>query len=92
MKAADDLVILGGGCAGLSLAMRLAKLGEQCPQTIIVEPRERYVNDRTWGFWGTPSAQLNPLVPSMTNEPVGMTVFRFASTLKGMMIAPRCKR
>jgi lycopene beta-cyclase len=68
MKADDDLVILGGGCAGLSLAMRLAKLGEHCPQTIIVEPRERYVNDRTWCFWGTPSAPLNPLVRHRWNR------------------------
>jgi lycopene beta-cyclase len=57
-----DLMILGGGCAGLSLAMRLAKLGARCPQTVIVESRERYVNDRTWCFWGTPSAQLTSLV------------------------------
>ena len=62
MSREIDLMILGGGCAGLSLAMRLAKLGARCPQTLIVESRERYVNDRTWCFWGTPSAQLTSLV------------------------------
>jgi lycopene beta-cyclase len=62
MKSDDDLVILGGGCAGLSLAMRLARLGDQCPQTTILEARESYANDRTWCFWGTSSAQLTSLV------------------------------
>ena len=68
MKSDDDLVILGGGCAGLSLAMRLAELGEHCPRTIIVEPRESYANDRTWCFWGTPSAQLGALVRHRWNR------------------------
>lgn len=49
----NDLVILGGGCAGLSLAMRLARLGEKCPITTIIESRARYENDRTWCFWAS---------------------------------------
>jgi len=62
MSREIDLMILGGGCAGLSLAMRLAQLGARCPQTVIVESRERYVNDLTLCFCGTPSAQLTSLV------------------------------
>lgn len=46
-----DLIILGGGCAGLSLAMRLADLGTQSPVTLIIEKRSDYFNDRTWCFW-----------------------------------------
>lgn len=46
-----DLIILGGGCAGLSLALRLAELGEQSPKTLIIEKRQAYSNDRTWCFW-----------------------------------------
>jgi lycopene beta-cyclase len=46
-----DLIILGGGCAGLSLALRLAELGEQSPTTLIIEKRPAYSNDRTWCFW-----------------------------------------
>ena len=46
-----DLIILGGGCAGLSLALNLAKQGTACPNTLILEKREAYSNDRTWGFW-----------------------------------------
>jgi len=46
-----DLIILGGGCAGLSLASRLADLGEESPTTLIIEKRQAYSNDRTWCFW-----------------------------------------
>ncbi len=53
----QDLIILGGGCAGLSLAMQLAKLGNDCPKTTIIESRESYVNDRTWCFWGSDHTQ-----------------------------------
>jgi lycopene beta-cyclase len=55
-----DLLIIGGGCAGLSLAMQLAQFGARAPSTLIVEQRRRYDNDRTWCFWGdaqTPFAQ-----------------------------------
>jgi lycopene beta-cyclase len=57
-----DLIILGGGCAGLSLARRLSELGEDCPQTVILESRSSYTDDRTWCFWGEDSAQLTHLV------------------------------
>lgn len=56
-----DLVIVGGGCAGLSLAMALARFGNRAPKTLIVEQRAQYKNDRTWCFWGddkTPFAAL----------------------------------
>ena len=46
-----DLVIIGGGCAGLSLAYQLSQLGDNCPQTLIIEERVNYTNDRTWCFW-----------------------------------------
>jgi len=45
------LLIIGGGCAGLSLARRLAESSASCP-TIVIEPRTHYVDDRTWCFWG----------------------------------------
>ncbi|QXD23088.1 hypothetical protein F7C95_14260 [Opitutia bacterium ISCC 51] len=49
-----DLIILGGGCAGLSLGYELAQAetrGQHIPRTIIVEPRTIYHHDRTWCFW-----------------------------------------
>jgi lycopene beta-cyclase len=57
-----DLIILGGGCAGLSLAMRLAELGPNCPRTFIIEERTHYTNDRTWCFWDDGSTRIRPLV------------------------------
>lgn len=56
-----DLIILGGGCAGLSLAMRLSAQGTRCPKVLILERREHYVNDRTWCFWDTDHTFLKAL-------------------------------
>lgn len=56
-----DLVIIGAGCAGLSLGIELAKLGKNAPQTLLLDRRPSYQNDRTWCFWGhdqTPFATL----------------------------------
>ncbi len=49
-----ELVIIGGGCSGLSLAAALCRLAvqpEHVPRTLIVEPRSRYTGDRSWCFW-----------------------------------------
>ena len=54
MAESIELAILGGGCAGLSLARELAmqeRKGFRIPKTVIFEPREEYQNDRTWCFW-----------------------------------------
>lgn len=45
-----DLLILGGGCAGLALGRELA-LRKVALTTAIIEPRQRYEEDRTWCFW-----------------------------------------
>lgn len=47
-----DLLILGGGCAGLSLAMRLAA-ADYRGRVGIVEPRSNYQDDRSWCFWAS---------------------------------------
>jgi len=52
MSCHSDLIVLGGGCAGLSLGMNLTKFGENSPRTTILEGRTHYTNDRTWCFWG----------------------------------------
>ena len=47
-----DYVIIGGGCAGLSLAYELdihQKLNNK--KLAIVEPRTEYRRDKTWSFW-----------------------------------------
>ena len=56
MSDVYDLVVLGGGCAGLSLSMALARHGERCPRTLVIEPRTEYTNDRTWCYWHDRSA------------------------------------
>jgi lycopene beta-cyclase len=58
----NDLLILGGGAAGLSLARRLAEQGATAPRTLVLESRVDYADDRTWCFWMHPSAQLTHLV------------------------------
>lgn len=45
-----DLIILGGGCAGLSLATRLTVEAPSL-RVLIVEPRLTYEEDRTWCGW-----------------------------------------
>lgn len=52
MSNSFDLIILGGGCAGLSLAARLAASTATGLTTLVVESRIHYANDRTWCFWG----------------------------------------
>lgn len=61
MQTDADLIILGGGCAGLSLAMRLAARGADCPRVAIVEQREVYAHDRSWSYWRTSGARLTHL-------------------------------
>jgi lycopene beta-cyclase len=45
-----ELIILGGGCAGLSLAARLVQQNPEIALTV-VEPRTHYEEDRTWCGW-----------------------------------------
>ena len=45
-----DIAILGGGCAGLSVATRLAAAGRSLR---VIEPRAHYTDDRAWSFWRT---------------------------------------
>ncbi len=47
-----DLVIIGGGCAGLSLAYELEINNKLKNKTLaIIETREEYKRDKTWSFW-----------------------------------------
>ncbi|MCH1414414.1 MAG: lycopene cyclase family protein, partial [Glaciecola sp.] len=45
-----DLVIIGGGCAGLSLTLALLKYNYM-GKVLIIERREQYEHDRTWSGW-----------------------------------------
>ena len=47
-----DYIIIGGGCAGLSLAYELQIHNKLESKTLaIIEPRTEYKKDRTWSFW-----------------------------------------
>jgi len=47
-----DYIIIGGGCAGLSLAYELEIHKQLKDKTLaIIEPREEYKKDKTWSFW-----------------------------------------
>ncbi len=52
MKPDTDIAILGGGCAGLSLAVALSHAAPHL-RVHIIEERTRYVRDRTWCYWNT---------------------------------------
>lgn len=62
MQSDANLVILGGGCAGLSLAMRLAEFSGLDKKIIILEARTTYENDRTWCFWKTAPHRFEALI------------------------------
>ncbi len=47
-----DYVIIGGGCAGLSLAYELEINNKLKNKTLaIIETRKEYKRDKTWSFW-----------------------------------------
>ena len=47
-----DYIIIGGGCAGLSLAYELEINDKLKDKTLaIIETREEYKRDKTWSFW-----------------------------------------
>ena len=47
-----NYIIIGGGCAGLSLAYELEVNGKLKDKTLaIIENRKEYKRDKTWSFW-----------------------------------------
>ncbi|OUV60412.1 MAG: lycopene cyclase [Candidatus Pelagibacter sp. TMED128] len=47
-----NYIIIGGGCAGLSLAYELEIKNKLKDKTLaIIETREEYKRDKTWSFW-----------------------------------------
>ena len=46
-----DFAILGGGCAGLSLALELLEAGPPDARIVVIDPRTDHRRDRTFCFW-----------------------------------------
>ena len=58
-----DYIIIGGGCAGLSLAYELEIHEKLKNKTLaIIEPRENYKRDKTWSFWKVTSHNFEDCV------------------------------
>ena len=58
-----DYIIIGGGCAGLSLAYELETHNKLKDKTLaIIEPRLDYKRDKTWSFWKTTSHNFEDCV------------------------------
>ena len=57
-----DYIILGGGCAALSLANQLVNNDISKYSFLILESREKYTDDRSWCFWKEHEDSLSNLV------------------------------
>ena len=58
-----DYIIIGGGCAGLSLAYELEINNKLKDKTLaIIEPRKEYKRDKTWSFWKVSSHNFEDCV------------------------------
>jgi len=70
-----DYIIIGGGCAGLSLAYELEihkKLKNK--SLAIIEPRVEYKRDKTWSFWKvTPHSFDDCVKKNWTNFSINIT-------------------
>jgi lycopene beta-cyclase len=59
-----DVAILGGGCAGLSLAVAISQTVPGC-RVHVLEERTEYVRDRTWCLW---NAESHPFESCVTHS------------------------
>jgi len=58
-----NYVIIGGGCAGLSLAYELDIQEKLKDKTLaIIEPRSEYKKDKTWSFWKVTSHNFDDCI------------------------------
>ena len=58
-----DYIIIGGGCAGLSLAYELEISDKLKNKSLaIIEPRDEYKRDKTWSFWKVSSHSFDDCV------------------------------
>ena len=64
-----DYIIIGGGCAGLSLAYELEIHEKFKNKTLaIIEPRDDYIRDKTWSFWKVAAHNFEDCVKKSWNN------------------------
>ena len=79
-----DYVIIGGGCAGLSLAYELEVHEKLKDKTLaVIEPRLEYKKDKTWSFW--------KVVPHNFDDCVKKTWENFTINIPGKTNHLKCK-
>jgi lycopene beta-cyclase len=57
-----DIIIAGGGCAGLSLAYQLIHSPLRDRSILIIDRDDKDQNDRTWAFWTDRPTPFQPVV------------------------------
>ncbi len=62
MKKVYDYAVVGAGCAGLSLAVRLSRTLNGHQRIALLDPRRSYGMDRVWCFWNTVAHPFRPAV------------------------------
>ena len=68
-KKQFDYIIVGAGCAGLSLAMHMMKSSAFTQsQILIIDKAPKQVNDRTWCFWEQENGLFEPIVHRQWEE------------------------
>ncbi len=57
-----DYIIIGGGCAGLSLAYQLNQSRLRDKKILIIDKEKKNKNDRTWCFWTDEATPFDHIV------------------------------
>ena len=80
-----DYIIIGGGCAGLSLAYELELNDKLKNKTLaIIEPRKEYKRDKTWSFWKVFSHNFDDCVKKSWKNCKNVKIFNI-DNFQGML-------